>query len=28
LTQKQKKQLFDLLGELKSHVANAPGTGG
>jgi DNA-binding MarR family transcriptional regulator len=28
LTQKQKKQLFDLLAELKSHVANAPGTGG
>jgi DNA-binding MarR family transcriptional regulator len=28
LTQKQKKQLFDLLGELKSHVANAPGSGG
>ena len=28
LTQKQKKQLFDLLGELKSHIANAPATGG
>lgn len=28
LSQKQKKQLFDLLGELKSHVANAPGNGG
>jgi len=28
LTQKQKKQLFDLLGELKSHMANAPGIGG
>ena len=27
LTQKQKKQLFDLLGELKSHVANSPGSG-
>jgi len=28
LTQRQKKQLFDLLGELKSHIANAPGSGG
>jgi DNA-binding MarR family transcriptional regulator len=28
LSQKQKKQLFDLLGELKSHIANAPETGG
>jgi DNA-binding MarR family transcriptional regulator len=28
LTQKQKKQLFDLLGELKSHVAHGPGSGG
>ena len=28
LTQKQKKQLFDLLGELKSHVAIAPGSSG
>jgi DNA-binding MarR family transcriptional regulator len=28
LAQKQKKQLFDLLGELKSHIANAPGSGG
>jgi len=28
LTQKQKKQLFDLLGELKSHVAQSPGSNG
>ena len=28
LSQKQKKQLVDLLGELKSHIANAPGGGG
>jgi DNA-binding MarR family transcriptional regulator len=28
LTQRQKKQLFDLLGELKLHMANAPGSGG
>jgi len=27
LSQKQKKQLVDLLGELKSHIANAPGDG-
>jgi DNA-binding MarR family transcriptional regulator len=28
LTQRQKKQLFDLLGELKSHVAQSPGNDG
>jgi len=28
LTQKQKKQLFDLLGELKSHMVNTPASGG
>jgi len=28
LTQKQKKHLFDLLGELKSHIAHGPGSGG
>ena len=28
LSQKQKKQLVDLLGELKTHITNAPGSSG
>jgi DNA-binding MarR family transcriptional regulator len=28
LSQKQKKQLVDLLGELKTHITNAPGSAG
>src|SRR6201985_965800 len=28
LSQKQKKQLVDLLGELKTHITNAPGSPG